>query len=250
MKKTQEHYYHGTIKKLITVFGSVFNDLYYITDRGEKRKVPLYYAPREKFLTHNLESADMKRLQVSMPTPRLGFELTGMNYAPERQLNPMNRLESKNDKQWQYNRVCYDFAFSLYLLAKDFETSLKIIEQVIPLFSPSLNVTIDEVIDYKHSNDVAIILNSVAHDIDYLGDFSQQRNIMWTLQFTMKAYLYNANQLANRIKETIIRLSPGEMDAAFDDMTSLVVPRSAEKSEPHEIVDSNQPRRDIFGEEP
>jgi hypothetical protein len=40
--------------------------------------------------------------------------------------------------------------------------------------------------------DMPVILNSVNHSIDYEGDFSSTRMVIWTLQFTAKAYIFPA----------------------------------------------------------
>lgn len=239
-------FYHSTIKRLVAVFGSCFDEVYYQTDKGKKTKVPLFYAPSEKFIALQAEHTDLGRLQTNAPLPRLGFELVGLNYAPERMLNPLHRI-TKEDDAYQRNRVPYDFSFMLHIASRDMETGLKILEQILPLFTPSFNVTIDEVDDMQGlKNDIAIVLNSTQQTIEYQGDFSGQRVFLWSLQFTMKAYLYQATHYASRIKEVITRLTTSEMDARFhsiEDHTLLVVPREAERNDPH-VVEESTARRD------
>lgn len=246
-KNITGHYYHGTVKKLITVFGSIFNDIYYETDKNEIRKVPLFFSTREKFLVHNLENADINKIQTAMPTPRLGFELLSLNYSPERMINPLVRLDGKHG-EWQYMRIPYDFTFNLYLATKDFETSLKIIEQIVPLFSPSLNVTVDEIPGFDLKTDIAVTLTSVQPDIDYLGAMDSQRTFLWTLGYTMRAYVYNRTNTTARIKEAITRLSPSKIDQLFMDFTAEIVPRDANKEDQYTVVESNRPREDIFND--
>lgn len=246
-KNIREQYYHGTIKKLVAVFGSLFNDIHYQTDQGVLKKVPIFYSPREHFLTIKSEKSDMYGLQTAMSLPRIGFEMTSMNYAPERMTNPLNRIQLK-DGEWQYNRVAYDFTFMLYIAAKDFETSLKIVEQILPLFTPGLNVSINEIVNQKLDNDIALVLNSVQNDVEYQGTFDGQRVLTWTLQFTVKAYLYNPTKHVERIKEVITRLSTHELDRQYSSFTALVEPRIAEKDDPHTIIEHNDPRPDIFGD--
>lgn len=35
-------FYHSTIKRLVTIFGSVFNEVSYIDDFGKEQRVPLF----------------------------------------------------------------------------------------------------------------------------------------------------------------------------------------------------------------
>lgn len=227
-------FYHSTIKRLVTIFGSVFNEVEYVDDFGKVQKVPLFYSAREKFLVDRLELSDMHRIGMNQPWPIMAFEMTGMNYAPERQVNPIHKFKSDGGK-WQYNRVPYDFSFQLYIATKQFENSLKIVEQILPIFSPAFNVTVNELSEWDTNTDISIILDSVQHDIDYQGDLTEQRTIVWTLGFTLKAYLYCRDNLQAQIKETITTLSTSEMDEQFTKMTAEVIPRSARKEDPHVI---------------
>lgn len=230
-------FYHSTIKRLVTIFGSVFNEVSYIDDFGKEQRVPLFYAPREKFLVDRLELSDMHRIGMTQPWPRMAFEMVGMNHAPERQVNPMHKIKSDGGK-WQYNRVPYDFSFQLFVATKQFENSLKIIEQILPIFSPAFNVTVNELDEWDTKTDISIILDSVQHDIDYQGDLSEPRTIVWTLGFTLKAYLYCRDNLQAQIKETITTLSTSQMDEQFTRMTAEVVSRSARKTDNHVIVET------------
>ena len=230
-------FYHSTIKRLVTIFGSVFNEVNYIDDFGKEQRVPLFYSPREKFLVDRLELSDMRSITRGHPWPRMAFEMVGLNYAPERQINPMHKMKSDGGK-WQYNRVPYDFSFQLFIATKQFENSLKIIEQILPIFSPAFNVTVNELDEWNTKTDISIILDSVQHDIEYQGDLTEPRTIVWTLGFTLKAYLYCKDNLQAKIKETITTLSTSEMDERFTRLTAEVVPRSARKTDDHTIVET------------
>lgn len=240
--KDKSPFYHSTIKRLVTIFGSVFNEVDYFDDFGNRQRVPLFYSPREKFLVDRVELADMYRINSNQPWPRMGFEMVGMNYAPERQVNPIHRFRQGASGKWQYNRVPYDFSFQLYVATKQFEPSLRIIEQILPIFSPAFNVTVNELDGWDTATDITIVFDSISYDIDYQGDLTSERTIVWTLGFTLKAFLYCRDNLQTQIKETITKLSTSEMDRQFDQMTALVVPREARKDEPHTIVETVETR--------
>lgn len=237
----EDTFYHSTIKRLVTVFGSIFSNIHYYDDFDKKHKVTLFYSAREKFLVDRGELNDLYRLGTNHPYPRMGFELMGMNYASERMTNPINKLRGQNDAIWSYNRVPYDFSFNLYIATKQFEQSLKIVEQILPMFSPSFNVTINELIGFKNlKNDIGVVLNSVSNDIDYQGSVYEDRTITWTLNFTLKAYLYNRIQVQEVIKETITNMSTSEMDSQYITLISVVEPRNANKDDPHTIIDKRE----------
>lgn len=208
-------FYHSTIKRYVAIFGSVFNELSIINDKGEQQLVPLFYAPREKFLVLRQENKDKHQLNVAMPYPRMAFEMTGISYAPQRHTNKFNRIVEKNSNKWQWNRVPYDFNFQLYIYTKQQETGLKIIEQIAPIFTPTLNVTINEIDTYHLNNDIAIELDSVQQDMDYQGGFESQRTLSWTLGFTVKGWLYARDNINVHIKEVIAKLSNKDLDEIF-----------------------------------
>jgi hypothetical protein len=234
-------FYHNTIKNLIVAFGSVFDDIRYVNDEGVEIKVPIHYAPREKFVSYFTEKADFDAFDIAQVLPRMAFEINGMNFAPERFVNPLNRITdiSKDETKYMFSRIPYDFQFTLYLATKKFEDSLKIIEQIMPFFTPELNVTIKDKEDFSLNTDVPIILNSVGFDIEYEGSYETKRTIMWTLGFTVKGWLYGDVKQQNVIKETIMKLKQTDFDRKFVTLVSEVVPRSASKNDSYTIIDKS-----------
>ena len=171
----KEPFYHSTIKRLVALFGSMFDEVYYIDGFGNKQKVPLFYGPREKWLVDRLEASDLYRINAEQVWPRMGFEMTGMNFAPERNLNTMHKIRAYDTGKWQYNRVPYDFSFNLFIATKQLEPSLKIVEQVVPIFAPAMNLTVNEVDGFGTETDISVVLDSVGYDIEYQGTLADPR---------------------------------------------------------------------------
>lgn len=236
-------FYHNTIKNIIVAFGTVFDDIRYINDEGVEIKVPIHYAPKEKFVTYFTEKADFDQFDIEQVLPRMAFEISGMNFAPERFVNPLNRITDslQNETKYMFSRIPYDFQFNLYLATKKFEDSLKIVEQIMPFFTPELNITIRDKEDFGLRTDIPVVLNSAGFDIQYEGSFDTKRSIMWTLGFTVKGWLYGDVKQQNVIKETITDLKQADFDRKFVTLISEVVPRSANKNDPHTIVDRRVP---------
>ena len=90
----------------------------------------------------------------------------------------------------QYMPVPYNIDFELYILSKQSDDALQIVEQILPYFQPDYTVTINDNTDMGIKRDVPVILNSIAYEDDYQGDFASRRAIIYTLSFTAKFYLY------------------------------------------------------------
>jgi hypothetical protein len=234
----REYFYNETIKTLITAFATIFESISIVTDRGDKITVPVFYAPREKFLAFFLEFGDLDTANETI-LPRIGFELFGLNFAPERYSNPLDKVQAKNlPHKFTYTRVPYDFSFTVYVGTIKFEDSLKIVEQIIPFFTPELNITVRDKRDLGLSTDVPVVLNSVGFRIDYQGSFDNKRTIQWELQFTAKAWMYGNTINQTQIKKTIVDLTDEDINRKFATLISEVIPQSANKTDPHEIVDT------------
>ena len=86
--------------------------------------------------------------------------------------------------------VPYNLGFELNILVKLNDDALQIIEQILPYFQPSFNVTIDLVNVIGEKRDVPIVLDNISFQDDYEGDFATRRALIYTLNFTAKTYLF------------------------------------------------------------
>ena len=212
------HFYHGSIRKLVTAFGTLFNNIYITrTDSGvtKKIKVPLVYSPKEKFV-HRL-NLDVDKTMVQTILPRMGFSITSMSYDVERKKNSINKRWRQdidtNDNmifQYRYEDVPYDIDFELYIYTRNMDDGLQIIEQILPFFTPEFTVTIKpKVLNTSTEKvDIPIILNQITPSEIYDGSFSEDTRVLtWDLQFTTKTYLYGPVKNApNIIKDVNINI--------------------------------------------
>ena len=196
------HFYHEGLRKLTIAFGQLFNNVIIqntsSTGAVTKRiRVPLAYAPKEKFIVRLEQQANLQDDRaVSITLPRLGFEITGLSYDATRKLNKMNKTirvkESEEGKKHNFNftPVPYNINFSLYSFTATAENGLQIVEQILPFFQPEYTVTMNVVPELNIKRDIPIILNSVNYEDTYNGEFTQRRAVIYTLSFTAKTYLY------------------------------------------------------------
>ena len=196
------HFYNEGLRKLTIAFGQLFNNIVIQNTSStgavtRRIKVPLAYAPKEKFLARIDQQANLQDdRKVAVTLPRLGFEITGLSYDPTRKLNKMNktiRVKSGEDGKkinFNYTPVPYNINFSLYSFTATAENGLQIIEQILPFFQPEYTVTMRVVPELDLIRDIPIVMKDVQYDDTYNGEFTRRRAVIYTLNFTAKTYLY------------------------------------------------------------
>ena len=204
-----QQFYHETIRNIVIAFGTMFNDIQLVRKANsgtitQTMKVPLAYGPTEKFLVRLREDADLTK-QVAITLPRIGFEIQNLAYDSARKMSRVQRfkkVKGANTKQLdtQYMPVPYNLEFELYVMAKQSDDALQIVEQILPYFQPDYALTINDMADMGITRDIPIVLNSIGYEDSYDGDFTTRRALIYTLSFTTKFYLYGPVTSAKVIK--------------------------------------------------
>ena len=190
------YYYHEIIRKTIIAFGTLFNQIYIKHKNSDNNtisemRVPLAYGPTQKFLARIEQQANLnKPIQITLP--RMSFEMTSIEYDSTRKAGITQTFKAVSNGQMKkvFMPVPYNIGFELSILCKLNDDALQIVEQILPYFQPAFNLTIDLVESIGEKRDIPIVLNSVAFQDDYEGDFSTRRALIYTLQFTAKTYLF------------------------------------------------------------
>ena len=197
-----QYFYNESLRKTIIAFGSLFNDIY-ITRKNsagtdvQSLKVPLAYGPKQKFMVR-LDADPNLDQKVALTLPRIGFEIAGFDYDPSRKLNRIIKrkkvanTEDKKLKQMstQHSPVPYNLNFEMFVMTKNSDDGIQIVEQILPFFQPEYTVTIKEVPEMDVVRDVPIVLNSIGYEDTYTGSFTERRAIIYTFSFVAKAYVY------------------------------------------------------------
>lgn len=195
-----EKFYHSTVRKAVVAFGNLFNNIFIDRQDGNGNivqtiKVPLSYAPRQKFLARvaSITDADGKK-DVQVILPRMAFEMLTVNYDPNRRVSYVQTTRAVNNDATlgtsQYAPSTYNINMALYCYVKNQDDGLQIVEQILPYFNPDFNLSVNAVPELGIKNDLPIILDSVSYDDQYEGDFTTRRAIIWTLNFTLKLNFY------------------------------------------------------------
>lgn len=197
-------------------------------NRVQTMKVPLNYGPKEKFLARLEGNPDLNR-PIAIQLPRMAFEIINFAYDPSRKFNTLGRISSNDPtdpskKRYQYNPIPYDIEFSLYIMVKNAEDGTRIVEQILPFFAPEWTATLNLNPDLGIKYDVPVILNSISQEDTYEGNFETRRAIIWTLNFTMKAYIFGPTRTSSVIKQTEvnIKIPEGPVDEALPSTPNTV----------------------------
>jgi hypothetical protein len=191
------YYYHEIVRKTIISFGTLFNDIHVRhQDKSgndiSDLKVPLAYGPVQKFLARLEQQAELNKA-VQITLPRMSFEMTSIAYDSTRKSSLVQTFKTCDDGskvKKVFMPVPYNIGFQLNILSKLNDDSLQILEQILPVFQPHFNLTIDLVESIGEKRDVPIILDSVNFQDDYEGSFDTRRALIHTLNFTAKTYLF------------------------------------------------------------
>ena len=205
------YFYNQTTRKYVALFGTLFNQLKIKREdnAGVTQKemiVPLSYAPYQKILARVAADPDLiNSRRPAMTLPRMSFEMTSMQYDPLRKLASTQKVikrqkaEADNSRNFVYTPVPYTLDFSLYIMTKYAEDATKLMEQILPFFTPDFTVGAKMIPDLDPI-DIPIVLTSVTTEDLYEGTFEERQAILYTLTFTMKGWFFGPEKTKKVIK--------------------------------------------------
>ena len=205
-----DYFYHESLRKIIIAFGTIFNNIHiHRKDSNgnvvQSLKVPLAYSPKEKFIARLDQQPDLvEDRRVAVTLPRMGFEIKNLSYDSARKLNRVQRFKTVKGSETkqldtQYMPVPYNLDIELYVMAKQSDDALQIVEQILPYFQPDYTITVAD-LGGGTKRDVPVVLNSITYEDNYEGEFEQRRALIYTLAFTAKFYLYGPVSSSKVIK--------------------------------------------------
>ena len=197
--------YHDIFRKTVIAFGTLFNNIE-LRRSTEVMKVPLAYGPKQKFLARLDQTPDPTNKRVQITLPRISFEINGIQYDPSRKVSPTQKIKFPKDVDENknvYMPVPYNLSFELAIISKNQEDGMQILEQILPFFQPHYNLSVKLIPEIDDTRDVPVVLTNVDYEDSYEGDFASRRAIIYTLQFTVKTYLYGPVTDAKIIKKVV-----------------------------------------------
>lgn len=209
------YFYYGTTRKIVSVFGAMFNDIYTARKLEDGTltnlaRVPLSYGPRSKFLSRIREESKLsdQKGKIAIKLPRMSFEITSIDFDTESKLNRLNRRKfdvsgSPELRDTTYAPVPYNIGFDLNIMARTQDDALQILEQILPLFSPEYTISVKDIEGPGTTTDVPFVLEAVSLQDDYEGDYVDTRTLVYTLSFAAKVKYLGSISRQGIIQRTI-----------------------------------------------
>ena len=190
------YFYNESTRNVVVGFGSIFNNIQLAKkdsagNIAQTMKVPLAYGPKAKWLARLREDPSLNK-KVAVTLPRIGFETSGLSYDTNRKLNKSIKVKKAangtdgDSIKSGFMPVPYNVDFELFIMSKNSDDALQIVEQILPYFQPEYTITLKESAELDIIRDVPIVLNDISYEDDYEGDFASRRAIIYTLSFTAK----------------------------------------------------------------
>lgn len=240
-------FYHSSIRKILVLFGDMFNDIYVArrTTTGSlvnQKQVPLSYAPRQKFLARLQERPDLTADRVEITLPRMSYEISGsLAYASDRQLpaaNSCRQVDQDGNVVQIWSPAPYNIPLELNIYSKNQDEAMQILEQILPFFKPTITRKYYPINGQEWIDTVTFVLNGVSLNDDFEGEFKDVRTIVYTLTFEAQMNIYGrADTPTNLIKTAIINYNK-DSDTRLFQTVFEVNPRTAGPDDVYVIDES------------
>lgn len=217
-----DYFYNKSLRKLVVGFGSLFNNIVVRHANPDNInspipiRVPITYAPQEKFIRRLLEPSsitDGTRIETQLP--KLSYIITSINPDNGRRRNkfsPVNAYNTVNNEctstvgEQILEQVPVNVQFSLFIYTRHIDDTLQIFEQIIPYFNPDhiINMALNDV-----QSDVKIPITMIGNNLSerFDGDFSNRRINISSITFVAKSYIYGKERTFTNIDPNLIDIN-------------------------------------------
>jgi len=216
------YFYNKNFRKIVVGFGALFNNIYVEhanpddSNNPLRIRVPITYAPQEKFIRRLLEPSsitDGTRIETQLP--RLSYIMSSVKPDSSRRRNKLSPLVnsvvngecSSNSKEvFEQNPV--NIAFSLFIYTRHIDDTLQIVEQIIPYFNPDHIIEL-EMNDVASNLRIPIVMTDNNISEKYDGDLMNRRINISSFSFIAKTFVYgpvNASTLITDVGTVDIEL--------------------------------------------
>ena len=208
------YFYNQNLRKLVVGFGSLFSNIEVQHTNPDDAntpltiRVPITYAPQEKFIRRLLETSSINDgTRIENQLPRLSYMMSSVTTDPSRRRNKSNNIKTMAGSPGNCTgstagiisqEVPVNVSFSLFVYTRHLNDTLQIVEQIIPYFNPDHIITIDM---NSAQSDVRIPITMLSNNISerYDGDFGNRRVNISSFSFVAKSYIFGSVETKNVI---------------------------------------------------
>lgn len=214
-----QYFYNKSLRKLVVGFGSLFNEIYVEHNNPDnpavpiKIRVPITYAPQEKFIRRLLEPSSISDgTRIETQLPKLSYIITSVRPDASRRRNKFSPVQTTTETNGECTntgslineQVPVNVGISLFIYTRHIDDTLQIVEQIIPYFNPDHIIEMD--LNSVQSNvriPITLVENNISERFD--GDFSNRRLNVSSLSFLAKTYIYGP------VRSTTTIAAPGDV---------------------------------------
>lgn len=192
-----------------------------------------------------------------MTLPRMSFEMISIDYDAQRKSSVIQTFSSPRTDNGKvakiYSPSPYNIQFELNIMGKIQDDVLQVVEQILPFFQPSYNISMKFLPEVGEVRDMPVILNRVAFRDEYEGDYSTRTVIMYTLGFTVKTYLFGEipEDSQGLIKKVQVDYATDALKNARREVRYVSTPKALQDYNNDNVIDSADdpliPYGDDFG---
>jgi hypothetical protein len=190
-------YYGEYTRKVVIAFGTLFNNIYVAHPENnidKKIRVPLTYAPKEKFIRRLLEESSISNdTKIGIRLPQMSFSMGQIGVDPSRRRNKVNTdiFDVVNNRgKKMFVEVPLNMTFDLYIYSRHITDTLQIAEQIIPYFNPEFNMKINFGANRDDITVPLVMMNGINLNARYDGNFGDRRINMSSIGFVAKGYMF------------------------------------------------------------
>lgn len=207
---------HNTILKYIALVKSAFNNLK-VTHKDThghmvSKSIPMTYGRKEKALiVDNYTDDQMLKGNVHViPYGYISLDAFSKDDTRMTNKNRMFKAAEAGDK-FSYNSVPYDFVFSIMIRCRGVTEAYQIVEQVAPMFNPTVNLDVWDALYLDVPTRVCMILDGL--DVE-APEYDENSNNIYTvsLSVTLKGWIYQPILTRSLIENTLLNLAMDEND--------------------------------------
>lgn len=207
------HFYNKNLRKLVVGFGSLFSTIYVEHANPDdvnnpiKIRVPITYAPQEKFIRRLLEPSSIAEgTRIETQLPKLSYVMNNVKVDASRRRNKFSPIKNATQSGGDcsaageiiFEQIPVNVSFTLFIYTRHIDDTLQIAEQIIPYFNP------DHIIELQ-LNDVQSIVQIPIIMIDnnisekYDGDLLNRRINISSFSFVAKTFIYGPTRNTTNI---------------------------------------------------
>lgn len=191
-------FFNDTLRKYTAVIGTLFNNIHLYKSNTDGTieqliKVPITYAPTDKMNERLRADPDFAR-KFAIQLPRMSYEIVDLEYDATRKLQTTikipGQMTANGSVSSVYQPVPYNVTYRLSVMVKNATDGTRIIEQILPYFTPDWCPTVELIPELGLKYDIPIELSDTSLSDSYEGSMEENRVQIWTLMFKLRGYLF------------------------------------------------------------